>query len=321
MYYFNPMFCINCKDKQASVLRPPNKVPLCIDCFISAFEQHIHSTIVTHKLFSPGERIAIAISGGKDSTVLAFLLNELNKRHSYGLDLVLLSVDEGIKDYRDLSIETVEGNKKDYNLPLKVVSFQEYFNHTLDEIVSKVGRKRNCTYCGVFRRQALDKGARELGVSQIVTGHNADDFAETVLMNLLRGDFKRMKKATMIKTGALKDKISRTKPFKYTYEREIVMYAFYKGLKYFSLECLYSPGAYRGNVRVLIKELEKRKPITILNIINANDELVYECDEQTLFKCFKCGEDTSSSNEVCKACDFIDQLSNITIEEHKQLEI
>lgn len=53
----------------------------------------------------------------------------------------------------------------------------------MDKVVGQVGKKNNCTYCGVFRRQALDRGAAGLGVDHIVTGHNADDIAETVLMN------------------------------------------------------------------------------------------------------------------------------------------
>lgn len=308
------MLCTQCNTNTAAILRPPNLDPLCPDCFITTFESNIHHTITTHNLFTKGEKVAVAVSGGKDSTVLAYILNELNKRHSYGIEIHLLCVDEGIKDYRDLSIDTVEGNKRDFNLPLKIVSFAEYFNHEMDTIVNKIGNKRNCTYCGVFRRQALDKGAKLLNVSQIVTGHNADDFAETVLMNLLRGDFKRMKKGTLIKTAQMGDKIARCKPFKYTYEKEIVMYAFFKNLLYFSLECVYSPGAYRGHVRVLVKELEKVNPASILNIIYANDELEYDCDEQILYKCVRCGEATSSKNKVCKACDFIEQLTNIEIE-------
>jgi PP-loop superfamily ATP-utilizing enzyme len=53
----------------------------------------------------------------------------------------------------------------------------------MDRVVSTIGKKNNCTFCGVFRRQALDRGAATLGVDHIVTGHNADDIAETVLMN------------------------------------------------------------------------------------------------------------------------------------------
>ena len=68
-------------------------------------------------------------------------------------------------------------------MPLKILSYAELYGWTMDAIVSQVGRKNNCTFCGVFRRQALDRGAALMNVDHIVTGHNADDIAETVLMN------------------------------------------------------------------------------------------------------------------------------------------
>ena len=83
--------------------------------------------------------------------------------------------------------------------------------------------------------------------------------AETFLMNLLRGDSFRLSKSVSITTGSESDDITsipRSKPFKYTYEKEIVLYAYHKKLVYFSTECTYSPNAYRGNVRELIKNLE-----------------------------------------------------------------
>ena len=68
-------------------------------------------------------------------------------------------------------------------MPLKILSYDELYSWTMDRVVSTIGKKNNCTFCGVFRRQALDRGAASLGVDHIVTGHNADDIAETVLMN------------------------------------------------------------------------------------------------------------------------------------------
>ncbi|KAL4989536.1 ERG2 and Sigma1 receptor like protein-domain-containing protein [Aspergillus falconensis] len=234
---------------------------------------HLHETITSNSLFHPGERIAIGASGGKDSTVLASVLKTLNARYNYGLDLCLLSIDEGIRGYRDDSLETVKRNAVQYNMPLVIVGYGELYGWTMDQVVEQIGKKGNCTYCGVFRRQALDRGAERLGIKHVVTGHNADDVAETVMMNLLRGDLSRLSRGTSIVTGSAASDIKRSKPLKYAYEKEIVLYAHHKQLDYFSTECIYSPEAFRGSARTLIKDLEKIRPSSILDIVRSGEEM------------------------------------------------
>lgn len=183
--------------------RPKTGDALCKECFFWAFETEIHYTITKAELFNKGDSVAIGASGGKDSTVLAYVLKTLNQRFNYGLNLMLLSIDEGITGYRDDSLETVKQNRDDYEMPLKILSYKDLYGWTMDEIVAQIGRKNNCTFCGVFRRQALDRGAAMLGVKCIATGHNADDIAETVLMNVLRGDIARLKRCTAVATVSL----------------------------------------------------------------------------------------------------------------------
>lgn len=268
-----PTVCMRCQTNRAVVKRPKNHHKLCRECFLAVFEDEVHHTIVSSNLFSRGERVAIGASGGKDSTVLASVLKTLNERHDYGLDLILLSVDEGIKGYRDDSLETVKRNAVQYEMPLKIVGYGELYGWTMDQVVEMIGKKGNCTYCGVFRRQALDRGARMIDVRHVVTGHNADDVAETVLMNLLRGDVARLSRSTNIVTGDATSDVKRSKPLKYAYEKEIVLYAHHKKLDYFSTECIYSPEAFRGTARSLIKNLEKVRPSAILDIVRSGEDM------------------------------------------------
>lgn len=102
-----------------------------------------------------------ALYGGIDSTVLAHVMKTLNDRYDYGLELFLLSIDEGITGYRDDSLEvwssllprrlaaerlsqTVKRNQQQYELPLKILSYKELYGWTMDSIVEQVGRKNNC---------------------------------------------------------------------------------------------------------------------------------------------------------------------------------
>lgn len=300
--------CSICNQKRAAIKRPKTLEQICRECFYTVFEEEVHRVIVDNQLFRPGERVAIGASGGKDSTVLAYVLSELNNRHNYQLDLFLLSVDEGITGYRDDSLETVKRNEIQYGLPLKVVSYKELYGWTMDEIVKLIGLKNNCTFCGVFRRQALDRGAALLKVDKLVTGHNADDIAETVLLNILRGDIARLSRCTSITTGE-DGPIPRCKPFKYTYEKEIVMYAYFKRLDYFSTECIYSPNAYRGFAREFIKNLERIRPRAILDIIKSGEDLRISTQAKMPEQgtCERCGY--ISSQKWCKACVLLDGLN------------
>lgn len=119
-----PTQCSICESARALVKRPKTGQQVCKQCFFDVFETEVHETITKSgagggSIFERGERVAIGASGGKgtlrhrgqrnsltsDSTVLAHVLTTLNQRYDYGLDLHLLSIDEGIKGYRDDSLE------------------------------------------------------------------------------------------------------------------------------------------------------------------------------------------------------------------------
>ncbi|KAJ1364158.1 Speckle targeted PIP5K1A-regulated poly(A) polymerase [Parelaphostrongylus tenuis] len=294
--------------ESAVVKRAADETPLCASCFKERFEQDVHNTIVTKNLFKRGERVAIGASGGKDSTVLAYVMKTLNERYDYGLDLILLSIDEGIQGYRDDSLKAVERNQVDYGMPLTIVSYKELYGWTMDEIVAKIGKKNNCTYCGVFRRQALDRGAYKLGATKLLTGHNADDMAETVLMNVLRGDLARLRRCSHIITGE-EGELPRVKPLMYCFEKDIVMYARLNKLDYFYTECKYAPDSYRAYARSYVKDLERIRPQSILGLIHSGETVKLTTDVALpkLKNCTRCGY--FSSQSVCKACLLLEGLN------------
>jgi cytoplasmic tRNA 2-thiolation protein 1 len=296
-----PAPCSLCIDSRAVIIRPKNHHKLCKACFISIFEREVHETIIASRIFHTGERIAIGASGGKDSTVLASVLKTLNERYNYGLELLLLSIDEGIKGYRDDSLETVKRNAIQYDMPLEIVGYDELYGWTMDQVVAQVGKKGNCTYCGVFRRQALDRGAAKLGIKHVVTGHNADDIAETVMMNLLRGDLPRLARATSVMTASPASDTKRSKPLKYAYEKEIVLYAHHKKLDYFSTECIYSPEAFRGSARTLIKDLEKIRPSSILDIVRSGEDMARLVPSE-LLSSSSCAGRVDGEEEATEGC-------------------
>jgi len=141
----------------------------------------------------------------------------------------------------------------------------------------------------------------------------------------MRGDISRLGRCTAICTQG-EDTIRRSKPFKYAYEKEIVMYAYFKKLDYFSTECIYSPDAYRGHARAFLKDLEAARPSAIIDIIHSGEafELKGEVkatqkiqrtsafshmDQSLMFiteTCQRCGY--MSSNALCKACHLLEGL-------------
>ena len=306
----NPKNCQYCHEAAAKLKRAKNGYRTCLACFYHHFEEEVHNTIVTEKLMEPGEHIVLAISGGKDSTVLIEVMTQLKKRHDYPVSFSLLAIDEGIVGYRDDSLVTVKNNSKHYKLPLIILGYKELFGRTMDEVVALTNIRCSCTYCGVFRRRALNIGSVKIKGDRLYTGHNADDMAETIMMNMLRGDAFRLANCTESTSGTKND-MMRCKPFKFTYEKEIVLYAHYKKLEYFSTECTYAEEAFRGHLKELMKMLMSIRPGVIEDIIRNAEGLKLKKNTKVPLKkeCKGCG--CISSNDYCKVCLFKQGLDEL----------
>ena len=259
------MVCKNCQEKPVIKLINSN-VSLCRNCFIKYFEKKVKKTITDYKLINKNDNIIVAASGGKDSTVLLYLIKKINKDRK-DIKITALGIDEGIHNYRNKSLEFLENFCKEHKIELRIYSYKEEFGKPLDEIL-KTYKGIPCSICGVLRRYLLNKKSKELGASKLATGHNLDDEAQSIVMNYFKNNVKISARLGPI-TGIKKDEkfIPRIKPLYFLTEKEVTAYAFLKGFVDKFNECPNSPYSYRSQVRDMLNEFESKYPGTKHSII------------------------------------------------------
>jgi len=282
---------------------------LCEKCFCRSIEKKAKKNIRQHKLISPGDRIGIAVSGGKDSMVTLYIMSKIIKPRR-DMEITAITIDEGIKGYRDVCIKRVKDFCKKLGVEHKVFSFKEEFGKTLDEKIKEIKSNRYdidtaCTFCGVGRRYVLNKKSRELGLTKICLGHNLDDEVQSVLMNYMRGDLQR---ASRMGPEPIKEDekfIPRIKPLRIIPENETTLFAMLKKIPFYNKHCPYRTGL-RLEIRDFINKMEDKHPgikLTVLETFDKMHPLIKEFvkqQENKVFYCEKCGE--PSSKKICKTC-------------------
>jgi len=299
--------CSKCKKTAITFIRY-NGTHLCRDHFIQYFERRVKKDIKKQGKTENNCKIGIAISGGKDSTVALYVIHDIFSKRA-NITLVAITVDEGIKGYRDESIKIARRNCKKLGIEHHVVSFKDLVGKTMDEISSIKDELGECSYCGVFRRLCLNKKSKELGVDKLITGHNLDDMAQSILMNFVNSDMQKLARLgphRKIQPGL----VPRMLPLRIIPEKEVALYAILKNIEYYDAECPYSTRALRGDFRDIIDDLEYKNPGTRHSILNSYDsikDLLLERYPPTeLNNCSRCGEPTSQ--DVCKACILKDRI-------------
>lgn len=180
------MQCSKCGNPKVIIKKEQSGQLLCKDCFIESIEKKAIKTVRKEKLLDKGDKVLVALSGGKDSVTTLEILNTFRQMHI--IDLCAVTVDEGIDNYRQDGVDIAIRHAERLGIEHKIVSLKDEYGITLDEIMQMENHKGSCTYCGVFRRTIINKAAREMGATKIATGHNLDDEVQGILMNYLEGN-------------------------------------------------------------------------------------------------------------------------------------
>ncbi|MFH1239692.1 MAG: TIGR00269 family protein [Candidatus Diapherotrites archaeon] len=287
----------------------------CAEHFNEFFEKRVRKTIRKHRLIKSGEKIAIGVSGGKDSMVALHMLNKSLKK---GNEITAIMVDEGIPKYRDVAIKLAVEECGKIGVAYEKVSFEELYGLTNIEIMKKISKDKSlgssCAFCGVLRRDALNKTALKIGADKIATGHNLDDETQSILMNFFDNDWKRMSRLGAISSfKKTKEFVPRIKPLYETPEEEIILYAEMNGINYYKGQCCpFRWMAKRNEFRNMLDTFESKFPGTKYSVLQSFETIkpnIQNLNKNSeLKKCKKCGN--PSSSDVCQVCKQIEKIKN-----------
>lgn len=305
------MPCDRCGAPAVTLLRYSG-AHLCAAHFEAYVERRVKQEI-RRQLALEGEptKIAVGVSGGKDSsTALLLLKRYLGERRDVTLEAI--TVDEGIEGYRPPSLEAARAFCAQLAVPHHVVSYAERTGFEMDRVVRTDPAAIPCSYCGVFRRQALNAKAVEIGADYVATGLNLDDTAESILMNVARGDVERLARLgphEQVQPGL----VPRLQPLRLIPEVEVYLYAYLKKIPFHEANCPYAERAQRGRFKEIVHRLEADSPGTRHAIVRGYDDLrpVLQAawPPAALRPCERCGEPTV--HEVCKACEMRARLESL----------
>jgi uncharacterized protein (TIGR00269 family) len=305
--------CSSCKRKEPFFHRIYSGEQLCKKCFTESIENKVRATISRHKMLNYNDHVAIAISGGKDSLSLLHVLSQMEQKYPRAT-LTAITVDEGIKGYRDEALDIASKICKTWDIPHHTVSFKELYGYTLDDIVQKIREHKNeltaCAYCGVLRRKALNIAALEVKANKIATGHTLDDEVQTSLLNIFHGDIAKISSEKPITDIVHARLVQKVKPFCEIPEKESALYAYIKKIDFQSTPCPYASEAMRNDIRNLLNQIEEKHAGTKFTVFKSIEKLrpAMACLEiKSEFKeCQKCAD--PATGILCMACQLLKQI-------------
>jgi uncharacterized protein (TIGR00269 family) len=293
--------CTHCGGK-AFYTRRYSGETLCASCFRDSITEKTRKTVSKYNMMHAGERVAVAVSGGKDSLSLLKVLNGLCR--SRRNEIVAISIDEGVAGYRDEALAHARSVATGLGVQQIVVSYKDLFGFSLDEALDWNQERdvSSCSFCGVFRRRAIDEAAARAKASVVATAHNLDDYVQTFVMNLMHGDVARL---GWLDPSYVDDSfpVRRVKPFMEIYEEEVALYAFLTGVPFQSVSCPYMHEGLRSEVRDYLNMMESNHPGIKNVLLRSSLDVISHyshSSEKEAVPCTSCGK--PSSNGLCNVC-------------------
>jgi len=306
-----------------------HKLALCSEHFLEWVPEQTQRFIEKYRMFTPDERILVAVSGGKDSLSLWDVLLRLGYKAD-GL-YIGLGIDGGV-DYSNQShemcvkflenfrsqISSVNVTADDgpqtvntqYLIPkLHVVDIAKLYGETIPDVAARTtrGRGKPCSVCGLVKRHVMNRVARDGGYDVLATGHNLDDEVAVLFGNALTWNAGYLLRQAPMLPADKPGLARKVKPFCRLYERESAAYALVRGIDYIYDECPFAEGSTSIAHKEILNQMEKDSPGTklqfYLSFLRAREQGLFaeQAAHVELNACEKCGQPTSAPG-LCAFC-------------------
>jgi len=311
------MRCRKCQDKAVINMRQ-HKLGLCKDHFLEWIPDQTQRFIKKYNMFKRGEKVLVAVSGGKDSLSLWDILWKLGYQAD-GL-YIGLGIDGDI-DYSNESRRLTERFAEERNLELLVVEITDEYGETIPGIAQQTrrGQGKPCSVCGLTKRHIMNRVARDEGYDVLATGHNLDDEAAVLFGNTLNWLGGYLIRQSPVLEAIHPGLTRKVKPLCRFYEREMAAYSLLRGIEYIYDECPHSVGAKTIYYKELLNQLESERPGAKLSFYlsflqaKGNGLFAKKPNQTTsnLNTCTTCGQPTSAPRE----CSFCRMIAKIKVTE------
>ncbi|MDQ3718370.1 MAG: TIGR00269 family protein [Thermoproteota archaeon] len=278
-----------------------------------SIESKAAKTISRYSMIEYGDKVAVGVSGGKDSLSLLYVLKMLFDQHSNNdNELIAVTIDEGIDGYRDESLQIVKDFCAQLHIKREILSYQSLFGIDMDQAMIQRSSQKisSCSICGTFRRRAMDIAAETVEADIVATAHNMDDQLQTFMINLLAGDVERIGWIHPEPVQFTQAGLKKIKPFVEIYEYEIAFYALQREIPFQSEDCPYMNESIRTDLREFFNRLEKDHPGIKYNAYRSMTKiskvLRNSISPPETKKCSRCGR--VSTGDICSVCRMLSIL-------------
>jgi len=292
------MKCRRCKAPALIDVRRHNAA-FCADCFVHHCQEQVRRAIDAFDMIRPGERVLIAVSGGKDSLGAWELLVDLG----YETDGLYLGL--GIGDYSDASGRYARDFAASRNLKLIEIDIPGEYGFNIETAAATV-RRPPCGACGLSKRHLFNQAALDGGYDVVATGHNLDDEAAVLFGNVLRWDAEYLGRQYPV-LPASPGFVRKVKPLVRLSEREMAAYCVIRGIDYIVEECPMAEGNRHLAYKEALNTLEQKSPGAKANFLfsfleRGHDRFAGDAERERaeLTPCTVCGSPTTG--EVCAFC-------------------